>query len=46
MKKSVYVDERPELGVHIERTKEWWSNERHFYDLYISDFVTEEIKNN
>ncbi len=41
---SYYVDERPELGVHIDRTKNWWSSERRFYDLYISNFVTEELK--
>jgi len=41
---SYYVDERKELGVHIERTRDWWSNERHFYDLYISNFVMEELK--
>lgn len=41
---SYYVDEREALGVHIKRTKDWWNNERRFYDLYISNFVTEELK--
>lgn len=45
MKKSVYldttifsyfVDERSILLVHIDRTKEWWKNERNLYELYIS----------
>lgn len=40
---SYYVDERPELGVHIKRTREWWNKERQFYDLYISDFVLAEL---
>lgn len=41
---SYYVDERPELGIHIERTRNWWINEKHFYNLYISNFVIEELK--
>lgn len=41
---SYYVDERPEVGVHIERTKEWWDKERFFYNLYLSNFVLEELK--
>ncbi|MBI2996169.1 MAG: PIN domain-containing protein [Candidatus Melainabacteria bacterium] len=41
---SYYVDERSELDVHIKRTREWWNNEKHFYDLYISNFVLEELK--
>lgn len=41
---SYYVDERSNLGVHIERTKEWWDKEKQFYDLYISNFVLEELK--
>lgn len=41
---SYYVDERSELAVHIKRTMDWWNTEKHLYDLYISDFVTEELK--
>lgn len=41
---SYYVDERPELSVHIERTKEWWDKEKDFYDLCISNFVLLELK--
>lgn len=41
---SYYVDERPALAVHIERTKEWWNKERFAYSLYISNFVLEELK--
>ena len=33
---SYYVDERSILQVHIDRTKEWWTNERNLYELYIS----------
>ena len=33
---SYYVDERPNLQVQIERTKEWWTTERSLYELYIS----------
>ena len=40
---SYYVDTRPNLGVPIERTREWWNKERQFYDLYISDFVLAEL---
>lgn len=41
---SYYVDERRELSVHIERTKEWWGNEKSYYDSYISSFVLEELR--
>ena len=53
MKKSVYldttifsyfVDERSILQVHIDRTKEWWNNERNFYNLYLSDLVLFELE--
>ena len=29
--------------VHIERTKEWWNKEKSSYDLFMSDFVVEEL---
>ena len=41
---SYYVDERPNLGIHIDRTRKWWDSERNFYDLYISNFVLLELK--
>ena len=41
---SYYVDDRPELGVHIERTKEWWNKEKHIYDLYLSELVLMELQ--
>ena len=41
---SYYIDERLELGVHIERTKQWRNKERFSYSLYISNFVLEELK--
>ena len=30
------------LAAHQEVTEEWWSEHRHTYDLYISDFVLDE----
>ena len=41
---SYYVDERPNLGIHIERTRQWWNEERFAYNLYISNFILEELK--
>lgn len=41
---SYYIDERKELGVHIARTKEWWNNEKQFYDLYLSELVLLELQ--
>jgi predicted nucleic acid-binding protein len=40
---SYYVDERPGLRLHIERTRQWWDNERRLYDLYVSDLVLLEL---
>jgi hypothetical protein len=36
---SYYVDERPALRPHIERTRQWWDRERDQYDVYMSGFV-------
>jgi predicted nucleic acid-binding protein len=41
---SYYVDERPALQLHIERTRQWWDTEREQYDVYISDFVALELE--
>ena len=41
---SYYVDERAELGVHINRTREWWDKEKHLYDLYLSEFILLELQ--
>lgn len=30
------------ISAHQEITEEWWTDHRHEYDLYISDFVAEE----
>lgn len=40
---SYYVDERPALRLHIERTREWWDEERGQYDVYVPDFVVLEL---
>jgi predicted nucleic acid-binding protein len=41
---SYYVDERPALRLHVERTRQWWDGERDQYDVYISDFVVLELQ--
>jgi predicted nucleic acid-binding protein len=41
---SYYVDERPALRLHIERTRQWWESEREQYDVYVSDFVMLELE--
>lgn len=41
---SYYVDERPSLAVHIERTREWWDRESEFYEVFISPFVIRELE--
>jgi predicted nucleic acid-binding protein len=40
---SYYVDQRPELALHINRTHVWWDKEKHIYDVYCSDFVELEL---
>ena len=40
---SYYVDERPILRLHIDRTRQWWDEERHLYDLYTSEFTLAEL---
>lgn len=41
---SYYVDSRPALTVHIERTRIWWDLERESYDVFISPFVVRELE--
>ena len=41
---SYYVDKRKDFHLHINRTKEWWDEERHLYDLYCSEFVLAELE--
>jgi len=40
---SYYVDERPALQLHIDRTRQWWDHEREQYAVYISDLVSLEL---
>jgi predicted nucleic acid-binding protein len=40
---SYYVDERAVLRLHIDRTRQWWDEERHLYDLYTSEFTLAEL---
>lgn len=41
---SYYVDERPQLKLHIDRTKQWWDREKHLYNVYTSEFVIAELR--
>ena len=41
---SYYVDKRPQLRLHIERTRQWWDEERGLYDVYTSEFVMAELE--
>lgn len=40
---SYYVDQRESLTLHINRTRVWWDQERHAYEVYCSDFVELEL---
>ena len=40
---SYYFDERPEIKLHADLTRRWWNEERHLYNLYISELVFEEL---
>lgn len=41
---SYYVDTRPSLAVHIERTRVWWDTERELYEVFVSPFVVRELQ--
>jgi len=41
---SYYVDTRPSLTIHIERTRVWWDAERELYEVYASPFVARELQ--
>jgi len=40
---SYYVDTRPSLAVHIERTRVWWDEEFDYYNVFTSPFVLTEL---
>lgn len=40
---SYFFDERESLRLHIDVTREWWNEERHHYDLWISEETIAEI---
>lgn len=40
---SYYYDQRESLRVHIDRTRIWWDEESHYYDLYTSPVVYREL---
>jgi len=40
---SYYTDQRESLSLHIQRTRTWWQEERHAYQVYCSDFVELEL---
>ena len=43
---SYYYDQREELGIRYRRkiTKDWWTNEKDSFDLYISELVLVELQ--
>jgi predicted nucleic acid-binding protein len=41
---SYLVDTRADLQREIERTIEWWENEKQFYEVFSSDFALNELK--
>jgi len=41
---SYYVDTRPSLSVHIDRTRIWWDKERDYYEVFTSGFVLRELE--
>ncbi len=41
---SYYVDERKEVWLHIQRTRQWWDTERQLYEVYLSEFVILELE--
>jgi predicted nucleic acid-binding protein len=41
---SYYVDTRPSLGIHIERTRVWWDGESAYYDVFSSSLVLRELE--
>lgn len=41
---SYYVDSRPSLEVHIQRTRQWWDDEREHYEVFTSEFVLSELE--
>jgi len=52
MKRTVYLDttipsylfdDRPEIQTYIDVTKQWWDNERQYFDLWISEETFSEL---
>ena len=41
---SYYVDERQQLHIHIQRTREWWDNERESYHVFTSIMTLRELE--
>jgi predicted nucleic-acid-binding protein len=43
---SYYYDQREELDIMYRKkvTKDWWTNEKDFFDLYISELVLVELQ--
>jgi hypothetical protein len=41
---SYYCDRRTELARDITRTREWWDEERHLYEVFISLAVVDELE--
>jgi len=42
---SYYYDQRKELDIRYKRkiTRDWWTNEKDYFDLYISELVMVEL---
>jgi predicted nucleic acid-binding protein len=40
---SYYVDKRPELRIHIDRTRSWWDDEKKLYRVCTSEFTALEL---
>lgn len=41
---SYFFDERESLKLHIDVTQKWWAEERHHFDVWLSEETIREIK--